>query len=127
MVEHLEQTTRHEEVFTGLLNQFGLDPEAESSGRKVVRSIGQSLVEAMRLALEAGPAESAQLVAGECVVHAETKDHLNWELMELAAEKPTRGPPTSSGPRSRRSRRKRTSISTTPPDGPVSFGSNHSA
>jgi hypothetical protein len=26
-------------------------------------------------------------VAGECVVHAETKDHLNWELIRLAAEK----------------------------------------
>ena len=52
-----------------------------------MRSIGESLVNAMQMASRAGPAEAAELVAGECVVHAETKDHLNWELMELAAEK----------------------------------------
>ena len=40
----------------------------------------------MNMALAAGPAEAAELVAGECVVHGETKDHLNWELMELPAE-----------------------------------------
>ena len=34
------------------------------------------------MALKAGgPPEAAQLVAAECVVHAETKDHLNWELL----------------------------------------------
>jgi hypothetical protein len=41
------------------------------------------------MALAAGPPEAAQLVAGECVVLAETKDHLNWELIGTAAEQAT--------------------------------------
>jgi rubrerythrin len=85
--EYLEQTTRHEQIMSDVLTKLGLDPETETAGRKVVRSIGESLVNAMEMALSSGPAEAAELVAGECVVLAETKDHLNWELMQLAAEK----------------------------------------
>jgi hypothetical protein len=40
----------------------------------------------MEMALRAGGREVAQLVAAECVVTAETKDHLNWELISEAAE-----------------------------------------
>jgi hypothetical protein len=36
------------------------------------------------LAPHRGPSDSAELVACECVVEAETKDHLNWELIEVA-------------------------------------------
>jgi hypothetical protein len=43
----------------------------------VVRHIGQSLVKAMEMALAGGKPEAPRLVAAECVVHAETKDHLN--------------------------------------------------
>jgi hypothetical protein len=84
--EYLEQTTRHEQIMTAALTKLGLDPETDTSGRRVVRSIGESLVSAMQMARAAGPPEAAELVAGECVVHAETKDHLNWELMGLAAD-----------------------------------------
>ena len=38
------------------------------------------------MALKAGDPEAAQLVAAECVVEAETKDHLNWELLGQVAE-----------------------------------------
>jgi hypothetical protein len=41
----------------------------------------------MEMALSAGNPQAAQLVAAECVVEAETKDHLNWELLALVAEK----------------------------------------
>jgi hypothetical protein len=41
----------------------------------------------MEMALEAGEPAAAQLVAAESVVLAETKDHLNWELMSEAAKK----------------------------------------
>jgi hypothetical protein len=85
--KYLEQTTHHEQVMTGVLTDLGLDPDVETPGRKVVRHIGESLVAAMEMALASGPKEAAELVAGECVVHAETKDHLNWELIELASEK----------------------------------------
>jgi hypothetical protein len=38
------------------------------------------------MAIQAEKREAAQLVAAECVVAAETKDHLNWELInEVAA------------------------------------------
>jgi len=80
-----EQTTTHVEIVRGLVQTFGLDPSAETPGRLVVRHIGTSLVKAMETALDSGPAEAAELVAAECVVLAETKDHLNWELLgELA-------------------------------------------
>jgi hypothetical protein len=41
----------------------------------------------MEMALNAGNPEAAQIVAAECVVEAETKDHLNWELLAIVAEK----------------------------------------
>lgn len=83
---YLEETQNHVQVVSDILNEMELDIDAESPGRKVVRHIGQSLVQAMEIALNEGPPEAAQLVACECVVHAETKDHLNWELIgELAS------------------------------------------
>ena len=85
--EYLEQTTKHEAIVLRVFEQLGLDPSTETPGRKIVRHIGESLVTAMEMALAAGPPDAAQLVAGECVVHAETKDHLNWELIGEVAEK----------------------------------------
>ena len=80
------ETTQHVETVTGLIEHFGGDPSVETPGRFVVRHMGLSLVKAMELALKAGgPPEAAQLVAAECVVQAETKDHLNWELLGEAA------------------------------------------
>jgi hypothetical protein len=40
----------------------------------------------MEMALASGPPEVAQLVAAECVTLAETKDHMNWELIGEVAE-----------------------------------------
>lgn len=85
--EYLEQTTRHEQIMTDVLARLDIDAETETPGRQVVRHIGESLVAAMEMALASAPAEAAELVAGECVVLAETKDHLNWELIGMAAEK----------------------------------------
>jgi rubrerythrin len=85
--EYLEQTENHVRVVEKLFEEMGLDPDAETPGRLVVRHIGQSLVKAMEMALGAGKPEAAQLVAAECVVHAETKDHLNWELIGQVAQK----------------------------------------
>ena len=42
----------------------------------------------METALRDTPA-AAQLVAAECVVEAETKDHMNWELIGEVAKKLT--------------------------------------
>ena len=85
--EYLEQTRTHEQILLEVMEQMGLDPETETPGREVVRHIGESLVEAMEMALEAGKPDAAQVVACECVVLAETKDHLNWELIHEVADK----------------------------------------
>src|SRR5438034_9231820 len=84
---YLEQTQKHEQIVRDLCDKFGLDAETETSGRQVVRHIGESLVKAMEMALESGKPEAAQIVAAECVVEAETKDHLNWELLAQVAQK----------------------------------------
>lgn len=84
---YLEQTENHVQIVRGVFEKLKLDPEAETSGRQVVRHIGQSLVKAMEMALQAGKPDAAQLVATECVVEAETKDHLNWELIGQIVEK----------------------------------------
>ena len=85
--EYLEQTERHVEIVEEIFAKLGLDPERETPGRSVVRHIGESLVKAMEMALESGPPEAAELVATECVVLAETKDHLDWELIGMLAGK----------------------------------------
>ncbi len=87
--EYLDQTTNHESIVLAMFDQLNLDPSTDTPGRQVVRHIGQSLVAAMEMALAAGKPDAAQIVAGECVVLAETKDHLNWELISKVAEKAT--------------------------------------
>jgi rubrerythrin len=87
--EYLEQTLNHYAVLETLFGELGLDPSAETPGRAVVRHVGESLVTAMEMALASGPPAAAQLVAGESVVNAETKDHLNWELLRTVSEKVT--------------------------------------
>jgi len=64
-----------------------IDPEQETPGRGIVRDMGGALVKAMEKALGAGDKGAAQLVACECVVIAETKDHLDWELIGKCADK----------------------------------------
>ena len=85
--KYLQQTETHVEVVEEIFAALGLDPQGETPGRAVVRHIGESLVEAMEMALSSGPPDGAQLVAAECVVLAETKDHMNWELLGQVAKK----------------------------------------
>jgi rubrerythrin len=85
--DYLEQTREHERLLRQTCTVFGLDPEAETPGRAVVRHVGKALVEAMELALSSGPPEAAELVACECVVLAETKDHQDWKLLGKCAER----------------------------------------
>jgi hypothetical protein len=85
--EYLGQTRTHREVLLNVFSELGLDPGMQTPGRKVVAHMGKSLVQAMEMAKAAGDPTAAELVAGECVVLAETKDHMNWELIGLVAEK----------------------------------------
>lgn len=79
--EYLEQTKHHVQVVSEVLKGMNLDTEVETPGRKIVRHIGDSLVQAMEMALRGPDLAAAQIVAAECVTLAETKDHLNWELI----------------------------------------------
>ena len=79
--KYLEQTKTHVQILSDILKQLEMDPDTETPGRKVVRYIGSSLVKAMEMAIRGADPKSAQIVAAECVVLAETKDHLNWELL----------------------------------------------
>ncbi len=90
--EYLSQTHNHEDVLRDVFDTMGLDPAKETPGRLIVRKIGETLVRAMQAAMRAGDREAAQAVAAECVVLAETKDHLNWELLGEAAKKLTGAP-----------------------------------
>jgi len=84
--KYLQQTTHHVEVVRRMFEDLDLDPDTGSVGRAVVHDIGAALVAAMQKALASGPPQAAQLVAAECVTLAETKDHMNWELIgQLAA------------------------------------------
>lgn len=85
--EYLEQTRTHVDAVTGAIEAFGIDPERETPSRAVVRHVGKALVAAMQQALDAGDPAGAELVAAECVVLAETKDHLDWELLGECVEK----------------------------------------
>ena len=79
--KYLEQTKEHVQIVSEILRAMNLDTEIETPGRKIVRHIGDSLVQAMEMALRGPDVAAAQIVAAECVTLAETKDHLNWELI----------------------------------------------
>lgn len=84
--EYLQQTLSHEQQLLTVFKQLKLDPDTMTAGREVVAHIADSLLSAMEMAKTNADAAAAQLVAGECVVLAETKDHLNWELIGHLAE-----------------------------------------
>ncbi|MGJ7456525.1 DUF892 family protein [Halomonas sp. MA07-2] len=84
--EYLEQTLTHEKLLLQVFEVLGLNPDTTTPGREVVAHLGDSLVTAMEMAKAKGSAAAAQLVAGECVVLAETKDLQNWQLIGHLAE-----------------------------------------
>jgi rubrerythrin len=84
--KYLDQTRNHVKIMRDVLGALRLDPSQQTPGRAVVRHIGQSLVAAIQMAAQSGSPEAAQIVAAECVVLAETKDHANWELIGKLAD-----------------------------------------
>ena len=84
--EYLEQTQNHVKVLLNVFKKLGVNPGVETPGRVVVRHSGLSLVRTMEIAAVSAKPEAAEIVAAECVVLAETKDHSNWELIGLISE-----------------------------------------
>jgi LmbE family N-acetylglucosaminyl deacetylase len=83
---YLGQTEGHVARLSSLCELFGLDPFVTTPGTMIVRSNGNALVQAMEQARATGKPDAAQIVAAECVVLAETKDHLDWELLGEVAK-----------------------------------------
>ena len=79
--EHYLDQTRHTwSSSKGPFDAFGLDPAARRRGARSY-AIPASAGEDHPLALGSRRSRAAQVVAAECVTLAETKDHLNWELI----------------------------------------------
>lgn len=84
--KYLRQTEHHVEVLTRVCALLGLDPGEMTPGCQIVHENGKALVIAMKRALAAADPAAAQIVACECVVLAETKDHADWELIGACAK-----------------------------------------
>jgi len=87
--KYLEETEKHVQVLHNTCLQLEFDPEEQTAGRKITHDMGAALVAAMETALGTGNKEMAECVACECVVHAETTDHFNWQMIGEVAERMT--------------------------------------
>ena len=83
---YLDQTADHVDVLAHTCESLGLDPGERTPGCEVVHDMGKALVLVMKKALASGDVAGAELVACDCVVLAETKDHANWELIGECAK-----------------------------------------
>lgn len=84
--KYLEQTEKHVEILTNTCLALGVDPGMMTPGCQIVHHTGKALVQTMKMALSAGDPAAAELVACDCVVLAETKDHANWQLIGECAK-----------------------------------------
>lgn len=84
--KYREETREHQSILGDVFAALDLDPSTETPGRQIVRAKADALVASMEMARGAGDPAAAELVAAEAVVDAETKDHQNWELLNLASE-----------------------------------------
>jgi len=82
---YLEETRTHVAALEKACRALDIDVAKETPGRMIVRELGASLVDAIETASEAGDAAGAELIACECIVLAETKDHLDWTLLNRVA------------------------------------------
>ena len=78
---YLDETREHVQIYTELCRALEIDLETTTPARKIVRQSAQGLVHLMEMALAAKDPDTAQIVAAECVLNAENKCHLNWELV----------------------------------------------
>jgi len=84
--KYLEQTEQHVAALTEICESFEIDPFLMTPGRQIVKANGAALLNAIEMARAAGDPKAAQLVAAECIVLAETKDHMDWELIGEVAK-----------------------------------------
>jgi hypothetical protein len=83
--KYLQQTQTHVRRLEDVCRALGIDPKTQSPGREIVRAVGAALVGAIEQARAGDDPRAAQIVASECIVLAETKDHLDWQLLGKCA------------------------------------------
>ena len=79
--KYLDDTLTHRDVLMNVFSELGMDSKKVTVGREVVAHHGLSLVQAIRLAQASDTPAGAQIIAAECVLLTETKDHQTWELI----------------------------------------------
>jgi len=84
--EYLEQTEQHVQSLTEVCEAFDLDPHTATPGTQIVKANGAALLQSIETARASGDPKAAQIVAAECIVLAETKDHMDWELIGEVAK-----------------------------------------
>ena len=84
--KYFEQTQRHVTILEQVCSSMEIDAEEQTPGTQVVTALAAALVRAMQDSLASGNRDAAQLVACECVVLAETKEHLDWQLIQACGK-----------------------------------------
>ena len=84
--KYLDQTEQQVVALTEVCESFGLDPFTTTPGTQIVKANGTALLNAIEQARATANPVAAQIVAAECVVLAETKDHFDWELLGAIAK-----------------------------------------
>jgi len=85
--DDLSQIRRHERALRTAASTLGVDPEAETSLRLLVRQQAQAIMAALEQACDKAPADEVERLAAECVLEWESRTRVAWDLLyELAAE-----------------------------------------
>lgn len=67
------------------LGSLALDAHAQTPSRHVARHLGQSLVCAVKMACQSAAPANAEVIAAECIVHAETASRHHWLRVQRLA------------------------------------------
>jgi rubrerythrin len=78
--EFHQQTVRHVEILTNIIEKLGGKPSYKSAGAKIANEKATALLKTMS-ETKAMSRDEAELNAIENIVIAETKDHADWELL----------------------------------------------
>ena len=78
--EFHNQTVRHVEILTNIIEKLGGKPSYKSAGAKIAHEKATALLKTMS-ETKATLRDEAELNAIENIVIAETKDHADWELL----------------------------------------------
>ena len=78
--EFHQQTIRHEQILTNIIEKLGGKPSHKSAGAKIAEQKANALLKTMH-ETKGMSRDEAELNAIENIVIAETKDHADWELL----------------------------------------------